>query len=271
MREEEERDMMKTLQLLQIATTHLEQEEKIQQQEEADMSKTLELLSEALTQGEKVFLSGQRQGRFVHFSPNIKILHLPADERVEARQARKKYWEAGPLHDELWDGDSGTFREVELTPEELVALLRRTSKTLITGKIKGFFFNRVKNIDAKSHATRMAAEEDDGEEVVDQQQQKQPVSGGIMDKRRSSSRLLSFIRRRSTKTPSSTANASQLQGGENENIQSQDWLTRVWEESDKLNDLGEEVEEQGADSDDDGKDAKRGEQLGATDERNAVS
>jgi hypothetical protein len=227
LREEEEQDMVRTMQLL---TLTAEYEEKLKEEEEEEMGKTLEILSNALNEPEIRFLNNVNKGitKFVQFSSNVAIIQLPAEERAEARDARRNKWGSGPMHDELWDGDTGTFREVELTPEELSILLRR--RTLVA-KIRNFLFTRVVNIDARAHARKMK-EEDDEEDL-----EAAPVA---TEKRKSSTRLLSLLRRRSTRTTTAAHPDSQRLNEE--------WVKQMLKQTEKLDDE-DELSEKGSSED----------------------
>jgi len=54
----------------------------------------------------------------VRFSSNVTVAILPWQERYEARKARSGMWRSAAISDELWDGETITFRAVELSPEE---------------------------------------------------------------------------------------------------------------------------------------------------------
>lgn len=216
LREEEEQDMIKTMQLLELTADY---EEKLKEEEEEDMGKTLEILSNALTASELRVLnsSNNKIAKFVQFSPHVAIILLPESERLEARDARRNKWGSGPVHDELWDGDTNSFRDVELTPEELSILLRR--RTLVS-KIRNFLFTRVVNIDARAHARKMKDEDEEESEDISL----------TKEKRKSSIRLKSFLRRRSTKTPT-TSNSEPHQQ------LSEEWVKQMLKQSAELDEV----------------------------------
>jgi len=192
--EEEQKDILRTFAILTLATRHLENEDELQKQEDEDMNKTFEILSNVLSSSELRFLRQSHQCKYVQFNPDVQVAMLPFEERMEARYARQKYWEPGPLHDEIWDGDNGVFRDIELTPEELALLNKRKSR--VVGKIRSYFMTKVVNIDARSHARRMKFDEDDEEEEGGSTNNR--GSNSMKTKRKSSARFLKFLARRST-------------------------------------------------------------------------
>ena len=63
----------------------------------------MELLSSAMNE------NGEKVKKRVMFNEKVEVAILPESERKEARNARKRFGEAGPLHNEIWDGDMETF------------------------------------------------------------------------------------------------------------------------------------------------------------------
>jgi len=66
--------------------------------------------------------SDSMKQRSLRFYETVQIALLPWQEREEARKARSGQWKPAPFSDELWEGDSMTFREVELSSEEFKQL-----------------------------------------------------------------------------------------------------------------------------------------------------
>jgi hypothetical protein len=219
--------MRRTFDILIAAQHQMKIEDALIRDEEIDVQRTLDILSHALTPSEHLLLKGNPRETVVSFSTHVTVAILPASDRDEARNARRKYWEAGPLHDEIWDGFIGDFREVELTTEELNLLLKRNTR--VVHKIRSMLWmNRKVNIDARSHARKV--ETDDLDEVTDAPSPSS--SPGALIRRKSSFLLSKFMGRRST--ASTTPTNARASGN---------WLTHVNEETIEVEETEDSSEE----------------------------
>lgn len=182
--EEDERDMNRTLDLL---STVVQTNEQLEQEDEDDMRRTLDYLDAAANAAPVVvekrpmrisvthdieddegdmagtirFLARvARKGKQVGFADDLNVIEIPDDKYV--RIARRGQWKAGPYEDELWNGF--TFRDIELTPEELEDVLSR-KQYRATRILKGLIWaNKKVNIEGKAHAHRTEIKDDEDEE-----------------------------------------------------------------------------------------------------------
>ncbi|KAH9247222.1 hypothetical protein BASA81_015165 [Batrachochytrium salamandrivorans] len=165
---EEEDDMRKTIAFLEAKTLEYEHE----MEDEWDMGRTLDLLSNAAVLHEEQCITWEEEdmaktvhilarfGNRVGFADDLQVWEV--DDDKFSRRARRGKWKPGPAEDELWNGS--TFRDVELTPEELEEILSR-KQYRATRILKGLFWaNRKVDIEGKTHATRIVSEEGEEEE-----------------------------------------------------------------------------------------------------------
>lgn len=219
----EEQDFQKSMELLEKAKAIIEVEEN----EQKDVCQSMEILADALSAMDLQFLQEKAQlnSKYVHFSHSIVVHHLPQSEEKEASRARRSIYSAGPLHDELWDGFTQTFRDIEITPEEVAALLRR--KTLVSFRLKKLFGSRVVKIDGESHARKVIAQEDDEEP---REMTSPRTSMNKKGKRPSQlvTSVVNFVRRKSSKEKLLEEEDRQIQ------LSGDEWLRQVLEESERL-------------------------------------
>lgn len=64
------------------------------------------------------------QEKRVRFQSQVEVVSLPSSEYKYAKSARKGTWVAAPMTDILWNGEEERFWEVELTEEQLKAMIR---------------------------------------------------------------------------------------------------------------------------------------------------
>ena len=171
---QDEVEMLETMNMMAFVSLQIEKEDDQKRAEEAEMSETIQLLNQVvLSENDErrvargVFDDLQRQ---VRFYGKVKVAYLPLEESKVARMARKRYWGPGPLHDELWDGDLNTFRETELSPEQLAVINRRKTKV---DKLRTFFRLKDAKIDVRAHAKRSITDETDEEEFMNEKLEKQ--------------------------------------------------------------------------------------------------
>lgn len=108
---------------------------------------------------------GKARVRFRSSAGLVQVKEVPLREH----QSRIGHWEGAPEDDAVWDGDEGTFRSKELTPDELAEVLQkkiqaRRQKSL-SRRISGLF---AKNPKVVVREKLLAEQSEEGSYKIDE-------------------------------------------------------------------------------------------------------